>query len=164
MPDGKIASARSELTELGVSVPGDGAPDEAIVLDTLAGVSYVYDESNQSIELELPNSARLAARLDAAGAGEFTRAESGNGVVMNYTAYASAAYNIPDSRAAADGGSLSLDARAFSKFGVLRQTGILGTTTFSDFTALRLDTTWSYSDQGSLRSYHLGDIVSGGLA
>ena len=39
--------------------------------------------------------------------------------------------------------ALSLDARAFSSFGTLRQTGILGTTTFSDFTALRLDTTLS---------------------
>ncbi|MBC8036396.1 MAG: fimbrial biogenesis outer membrane usher protein, partial [Rhizobiales bacterium] len=163
MPDGKIASPRSELVELGVAVPGDGAPDEMIVLDTLAGVSYVYDESGQSIELELPNSSRLARDLDGGAGGEVVNAESGTGVVLNYTAYASAGYDIPDVRAASDGGSLSLDARAFSRFGTLRQTGIIGTTTFSDFTALRLDTTWTYSDQNSMRSYHLGDIVSGGL-
>jgi len=162
LPDGKVASPRSELTELGVVVPGEGADDELIVLDTLSGVSYVYDESNQSIELELPNSARLARDLDG-GNGEFLPAESGNGVVLNYTAYAAGGYDIPDSRALTDGGSLSLDGRAFSKFGTLRQTGILGTTTFSDFTALRLDTTWSYSDQKAMRSYHLGDIISGGL-
>ena len=39
MPDGKIASPRSELVELGVAVPGSGAPEEIIVLDTLPGVS-----------------------------------------------------------------------------------------------------------------------------
>ncbi len=162
LPDGKIASPRSELTELGVAVPGEGAADELIVLDTLTGVSYVYDESSQTIELDLPDSARLARDLDGER-GEFIAAQGGTGVVLNYTAYASAGYDIPDSRTATDGGSLSLDARAFSQFGTLRQTGILGTTTFSDFTALRLDTTWSYSDQQSMRSYHLGDVVSGGL-
>ncbi len=163
LADGKIASPRSELAELGVAVPGEGAPEELIVLDTLPGVSYVYDESSQSIELELPNSSRLARDLDGGSGGEFLKAESGNGVVLNYTAYASAGYDIPQRLAAADGGSLSLDARAFSNYGTIRQTGILGTTTFSDFTALRLDTTWSYSDQETMRSYHLGDIVSGGL-
>jgi len=162
MSDGKIASARSELTELGVAAPGEGTADELIVLDTVAGLSYVYDESGQSIELELPNSSRLVKDLDGAG-GEFLTAESGTGAVLNYTAYASAGYDIPYARAASDGGSLSLDARAFSRYGTLRQTGILGTTTFSDFTALRLDTTWAYSDQNSMRSYRLGDIVSGGL-
>jgi len=162
LPDGKIASPRSELIELGVAVPGEGAADELIVLDTLSGVSYVYDESSQSIELELPNAARLARDLDGGG-GEFIAAQSGTGLVLNYAAYAAAGYDIPDSRAVSDGGSLSLDARAFSKFGTVRQTGILGTTTFSDFTALRLDTTWAYSDQNSMRSYRLGDIVSGGL-
>jgi outer membrane usher protein len=164
MPDGKIASPRSELTELGVAVPGDGAPEELIVLDTLTSLSYVYDESAQSIELELPNAARLAKNLDATGGQEFTKAESGSGLVLNYTGYASADYNLPDARAAVDGASLSLDARAFSKFGTLRQTAILGTTTFSDFTALRLDSTWSFSDQQSMRTYRIGDIVSGGLS
>ena len=166
MPDGKIGSPRSELAELGVAVPGTGAPEEVIVLDSLPGVSYVYDEAGQSIEIELPNATRLARTLDASRGGttEITKAESSNGLVINYTAFASADYKIPDSRAAADGGSLSLDARAFSKFGTLRQTAILGTTTFSDFTALRLDTNWTYSDPDSMRTYRLGDIVSGGLS
>ncbi len=163
-PDGKMASPRSELAELGIAVPGEGPPEELIVLDTLAGVTYVYDETNQAIELQLPNSSRVAKSIGASGEGELLEATSGNGLVLNYLAYASANYELPDSQAAVDGGSLSLDARAFSNFGTLRQTGILGTTTFSDLTALRLDTTWSYSDQASMRSYRLGDIVSGGLS
>ncbi len=163
MPDGKIGSPRSELTELGVAVPGEGAPEDIIVLDALPGVSYVYDDSAQSIELELPGGARLAKNLDVSGGEEFFAADSGNGLVLNYTGYASADYDLSTAVASVDGASLSLDARAFSKFGTLRQTGILGTTTFSDFTALRLDTVWSFSSQQSMRTYRLGDIVSGGL-
>lgn len=164
MPDGRIASARAELGELGVAVPGTGAPDEVIVLDSLPGLSYVYDDTNQSIALELPDSARLAKSLVAGdGKTDFAEAQSSTGLVLNYTGYAAANYDLPETLASFDGASLSLDARAFSKFGTLRQTGILGSTTFSEFTALRLDTMWSYADQRRAQTYRLGDIVSGGL-
>ena len=163
MPDGRLASPRSELGELGIAVPGGGPPEELIVLDRLSGLSYVYDESSQSIDLELPDAARLAKNLNAMPDRDAIEAKSGTGLVVNYTGYAAASYDMPDSLAAVDGASLSLDARAFSKFGTLQQTGIVGTTTFSDFTALRLDTTLSYSDQERLRTYRLGDVISGGL-
>src|SRR5262249_1695164 len=156
MPDGRIASTRAELMEIGVAVPGDGAPDEVIKLDSLPGLSYVFDDSAQSIEIELPDAARVPKEGGpGAKAQELKKAESGNGLVVNYTAFASGEYDMPASVSAVDGGSLTLDARAFSKFGTLRQTGIIGTTTFSDFTALRLDTTWQFSDQQSARSYRL---------
>ena len=164
MPDGKLASTRSELTELGVAVPGDGAPDEIILLDALPGVSYVYDDSMQSVELELPSTTRLARRLQAGGEGEFIEAQSGTGLVVNYTGYGAANYDIPNGIETFNGASLTLDARGFSKLGTIRQTGIIGTTTFSDFTVLRLDTTLSHSDQNSMLSYRLGDIISGGLS
>ncbi len=163
-PDGRIASTRSELTELGVAVPGDGAPEEVIGLDALPGVSYVYDDATQSIELELPSTMRLARKLEAGGEREFIAAQSGTGLVVNYTGYGAANYDIPNGIDSFDGASLSIDARGFSKLGTIRQTGIIGTTTFSEFTALRLDTTLSHSDQESMLSYRLGDIISGGLS
>jgi outer membrane usher protein len=163
LPEGKMASARSELTELGVVVPGEGAPDELIPLDKISGLTYVYDESSQSIDISLPNEERVARNLKVNLNDELPPAQTGTGLVLNYTAYAAADYNVAEYKAAINGANLSLDARAFSKFGTLRQTGILGTTTFADFTALRLDSTWSYSDQAKLRTYRLGDIISGGL-
>lgn len=163
MPDGRLASTRSELTELGVAVPGEGPPDEVIVLDSLPGVSYVYDESSQAIELELPDAARLARDLTPSDGPELLEAQSGTGLVLNYTAFAAADYDIPATQGGINGGSLNLDARGFSRYGTLRQTGIVGTTTFADMTAVRLDTVWSYSDQSAMRTYRLGDVVSGGL-
>ena len=164
MPDGKIAATRAELVELGVAVPGDGVPEEIVVLDSLPDVSYVYDDAMQSIELELPNDLRLAKKLEAAGEDEFIAAQSSTGLVVNYTGYGAANYDLPSGLETFNGASLSLDARAFSNYGSIRQTGIIGTTTFSEFTALRLDTTWQYSDQASMLSYRLGDIISGGLS
>ena len=163
LPDGKIASTRSELGELGVAVPGEGAPDEQVALDSIAGISYVYDEASQTIELEVPNESRVAKDIDGDGPVEMLDASSSTGVVLNYSAYAAGSYNIDDALLGVNGGSLTLDARAFSDFGVLQQTGILGTTTFAEMTALRLITVWSYSDQKRMLTYRLGDIVSGGL-
>ncbi len=162
-PDGKIASTRAELTEIGVAVPGEGPPGDVIVLDAIAGISYVYDDSAQTIELELPDAARLPKSLSMAGERQFVEAQSGTGLVLNYTAFGESSYDFDNSESAIDGASVTLDARGYSRFGALRQTGILGTTTFSDLTAVRLDTVWSYSDQRKIRTYRLGDIVSGGL-
>ena len=163
MPDGHIASSRSELLELGVAVPGDGAPGELINLESIKGLSYVFDDSAQTIELELPDAQRLAKDLSATAKTDFPEAQSDTGLVLNYSAFASANYKIAEAISDLDGASLNLDARAFSSYGALQQTGIVGTTTFSDMTAVRLDSVWSYADQDKLRSYRLGDIVSGSL-
>ena len=163
LADGKIASPRSELAELGIAAPGEGPDDELITLSAIPGLSYVYDDLNQAIELEVPNTSRIAKSLDSGNQGELIESSSGNGFAVNYSAYAAASYNIEDALAGLNGGSLSLDGRAFSNFGVVQQTGIIGTTTFSDMTALRLDTSWSYPDEQRMMTYRLGDIVSGGL-
>ncbi len=163
LADGKLASPRSELAELGIAAPGEGADDELITLATIPGLSYVYDDLNQTVELEVANTSRIAKTVDTGRQGEAVAASSGNGLAVNYSAYAAASYNIEDALAGLNGGSLSLDARAFSNFGVIQQTGIVGTTTFADMTALRLDTSWSYPDEKRLLTYGLGDIVSGGL-
>lgn len=163
LADGKLASARAELAELGIAAPGEGPDDEPIALATVPGLSYVYDDLNQAIELKVPNTSRIAKTVDSGDRGELVESSSGNGLALNYSAYAAASYNIEDALAGLNGGSLSLDARAFSDFGVVQQTGIIGTTTFSDMTALRLDTSWNYSDEKRILTYRLGDIVSGGL-
>ncbi len=163
LPDGRIGSPRSELREIGVAVP-DGNPEDIIPLDSIAGLSYVYDEENQVIDLEISEAVRRPKELDAAQLKGDLEPTASYGMVLNYTAFGAASYNIEEDLAAINGGSLNLDARAFSPFGTLRQTGIVGTTTFSDFDALRLDTSWTYSDEKRALTAQLGDIVSGGLS
>ena len=163
LPDGAIASPRSELTELGINVPGEGPPDEIIPLQSIPSLTYSYDEEAQAIDLEVANMSRLAKRVEVGRRREYVEAGSDVGLVLNYTAFAGANYSFLASEEDFNGANLSLDARAFSSLGTLRQTGILGTTTFDDMTAVRLDTTWAYSFQEKMLTARLGDIISGGL-
>ena len=74
----------------------------------------------------------------------------------NNTTQPSTTYGIT-SDSKFSGASASLEARAFTPYGVLTQTGILGTTTTRDMTALRLETTFSYSNPDSLVTYRAGE-------
>ena len=52
----------------------------------------------------------------------------------------------------------------FGPVGVLNQSGIVGTTTFSDASALRLESDYTYSDPDHALTYRAGDTIAGGLA
>jgi outer membrane usher protein len=165
LADGSIAAHRSELVEAGVKVPGPGQPDELIVLNELLGDRFKYDEPTQSIAFDLDNNQRIARTFDAMGSG--TRSlpvSTAWGSVLNYTLFASETSGLAAGRATFSGASASLDARAFSPYGTLSQTGILGTTTTRDMTMLRLETAFSYSHPESLITYRVGDSISGALA
>jgi outer membrane usher protein FimD/PapC len=85
-PDGELASPRSELEELGVNPPGDGAPEDLVMLKDVAGLSYVYDESSQSIDFELPDSSRIAKSINGGKGDLLEPTPTGNGLVLNYDA------------------------------------------------------------------------------
>jgi outer membrane usher protein len=165
LPDGRIAAHRSELTEAGVKVPGSGAPDELIVLNELLGDRYKYDEPSQSIAFDLDNNQRVARAFDAMANGAPPPPVSAAwGSVLNYTLFGSGTTGLDSPRTTFSGASASFDARAFSPYGTLSQTGILGTTTTRDMTTLRLETSFSYSHPESLVTYRVGDAISGALA
>src|SRR5258707_15873894 len=65
LPNGNIASRRSELIEAGVKVPGSGQPEDVIVLDELLGDKFKYDEPSQSISFDLTDNQRVARTFDA---------------------------------------------------------------------------------------------------
>lgn len=163
LPDGQMASQRSELEELGINVPGEGPPEEVINLNTIPGLSYAFDDSSQSIDLQLPNSSRIARKISS-GKGDLPKlSPTGTGLVVNYNASMAAGYDIPKSSAAFDGASLTIDARAFSRFGTLRQSAITTSREFSNAEVIRLDTAFSYSDQNRILQYNVGDVISGNL-
>jgi outer membrane usher protein len=163
LPDGRIVARRSELAELGIKPPGEGKPDDEVPLETFAGDKFKYDETTQSIAFNLSDNERIARAFDALGnPAPRPPVQSSWGSVLNYTLFGSE--TTGESRSLTfNGGSATLDGRIFSPYGTLSQTGILGTTTTRDLTALRLDTTYAYSDPESLITYRGGDAISGGL-
>ena len=64
------------------------------------------------------------------------------------------------------GASATLDARLFSPYGIVSQTGILASNTGDGVISqrLRLDSTWTYKDPERILTYRAGDTISGGLA
>ena len=165
LADRRIAATRGELTELGIAVPGAGAADEIVAVDDLKGVRYRYDEPAQKIFFQLGDEARVRRTYDARAATESVGAPRSDwGAVMNYALFGSSMKALDHTGFVFSGANASLDSRIFGPYGTFSQTGIVGTTLFKAADALRLDSTWTYSDIETMTSYRAGDTISGGLA
>ena len=162
---GRIAASRAELEEIGLNPQVSASAQDTIVLDELAGLSYRYEEASQQLYIAAPDRLRATKRLDASGAPKDQIAlRTDYGAVLNYTLYSAGAAQWEPRSFAFNGSSATLDARAFTPFGTLTQTGILRSAFNNRFDALRLDTTFSYSDRETLTTYRVGDVINGGLA
>ncbi|MEA2991608.1 MAG: outer rane usher protein [Alphaproteobacteria bacterium] len=165
LADRRIAARRTELTEMGIKAPGSGSGDDLIVLDDMTDVEYRYDEPTQAIFFKLGDDRRVAKTFDARGSSEeIAASRTDYGGVLNYALFGSSTKSVGASAFTFSGANASLDGRIFGPSGTLSQSAIIGATTTRNFDALRLDTTWSYSDPKSLLTYRAGDIISGGLA
>ena len=164
-PDGRMASQRRELKEIGIAAPGTGLDDDLIALESIPDLVYRYDETRQTINLVAPLSLRSTHDYDGQGPTvDGLPVKSATGAVLNYNLYTSALRSTRLPGISYQGASASLDARFFSPWGTLSQSGILGSTTSAKVTELRLETAFAYSDPDSLRVYKAGDTISSGLA
>jgi outer membrane usher protein len=164
LADGSLAARRSELIEAGVKIPGSGQPDDLVVLSELLGEKFKYDEPAQSISFDLTDNQRVARTFDAMASAAQIPVTTDWGSVLNYTLFGSETSGLNPRQATFSGASASLDARVFTPYGALTQTGIVGTTTTRDMTMLRLETSFAYSHPDTLVSYRAGDSLSGALA
>ena len=159
--DGALFATRGELTELGVRVP-NAAPattDGLVALSDLPGVTVRLDQATQAINLTAGDDRLLPTliRGGAAGAGQI---ESGTGLTLNYdiTGTSTGGQNV---------GSGLFDMRGFSPWGVMSSGALvyLGANQggSGSYAAIRLDSTYVYSDPDTMRRYRLGDVITGGL-
>ena len=161
----KIAARRAELEEIGLQPRGNASPDDMLVLDEMTGLSYRYDETRQQIFITAVDELRAAKVITGSAAPkDAIPLRTDYGGVLNYTLYSAGSGQWSPRSLAFNGSSATLDARLFSPFGTLSQTGILRSSFDSRFAALRLDTTFAYSDRDTLTSYRAGDAITGGLA
>jgi len=168
-PGERLAITVSELRELRLAPERMPTNPEGLVdLDRCPGLSYRYDQVTQIVRIEASNQARLPYVIDTSVHPEVAplEAETAPGVVLNYTLFGASnvdprnfylAYQKQANLSAA------FEARAFNQYGVFLQSGILTTGSGATSEAIRLDSTWSYSDQSSLIAYRAGDVISGGL-
>jgi outer membrane usher protein len=164
LSDGRIAAQPNELVEIGLKVQRLSGAEALIAIDELPGVVYRYDEPTQKIYLTCDDDQRITKSYDARGAVDRPlSAQSDYGAALNYTLFGATTKQLGKSQFTFSGANASLDARLFSPFGTLTQTAIMGTTTAREIDTLRLETTFTYSDQETMRTYRGGDMISGGL-
>jgi outer membrane usher protein len=159
LPDGRISAKRSDLTNLGVDLPDEGAPQDDIVLSNIPRLKYRYDDQQQTIELRIIRDASNPNSFDLRGQGEVLKPESGTGMFVNYSLYGSANGRFEDARFT--GASALLDAHGFTPYGSLKQSQVLGTTPESEQSYKRLDTSYSFSSVDHMASFNAGDLTSG---
>lgn len=164
--DGRISASRGELRQIGIGT-GDGDDKQIIQLDQIGGLGFRYDEADQKLHLTIPADIRLAREYNAeppTGAIPQRRVEVSDefGLVLNYNAYAASGRGYNANGARYSTGSLTLDSRLFSPYGVLQNTAIAGTT-LSKRGVLRLDSSFVFAHQDTMTIGTLGDAVSGSL-
>jgi outer membrane usher protein len=165
LDDKRIASRQHELQDLGLNPKGHAEPDKLVILDDLAGVSYRYQESSQRIYITAPDDMRVTKKYDLSNRTKTDLPiQSGYGAVLNYDLFSSATSGQQKQLLAFSGASGTFDARFFSPYGTLSQSALLQSSLNDRFEALRLNTTYTYSDYESMRTYRAGDTINGGLA
>lgn len=163
--EGHFASPASELRQLGFSIAETTPDDELVALDGLPGLAYIYDEANQSISLIAADDLRVRKTYDARGEAPQSKVTpAGYGAVLNYDIFAAAGGDNSFSGYSSQdftGVNATLDARAITPQGILSQTAILGTTLADETNALRLETTYTFSNEDNLTTWRAGDFISG---
>ncbi len=161
--EGHLLARPSDLEDIGIKVPGFPDPLLPIDLASLVGVTYRFEAAAQRIDFQLSDAQRLAHVYDAHPAAlRAPPPQSDWGAVTNYSIFGTTTNQL-GSFPRFSGANATLDTRGFSPYGEISQTGILGDTVFSQASALRLDSTYSYSDPDRMLTGRVGDTISGGL-
>ncbi len=161
---GMSVSAK-ELVGLGLKPPQGRTGDDVVMLSEIPGLRYRYDEETQVLYVKVDDRQRITKRHDARASDRAAVGKADPGLVFNYGLFASASEDPEENNNALDfdGASLTYDARAFNHIGTLSSSGIFSSDDKWDAEFLRLETSLTRSDTEAVRTYTIGDSISGGL-
>ena len=161
--DSELLASPAELRDLGIRVP-DRVPSnqgDLVPLSTIEGLSVRLDMATQTLYVTAAPERLLPELLLAPGvSGANVRVESGIGATLDYDV-------VGTSVGGQNLGSGLFDLRAFSPWGVV-SSGLLGyaganSGNTGPYSAIRLDSVYTYADVDNLRWYRAGDFINGGL-
>lgn len=164
-PDGSLHATRKEMIALGLRPPGKGADEDMVGFNDLPGLSLRYAEDKQELHLSAPDTLRMPREYDLSSSVKNGKVEQSRdfGAVINYNAYGTAARGYSKGARTYTTGTLSLDSRIFSPYGILQNNAVMGTS-LTRQGILRLDSAYVFSDRDTATTTTIGDAVSGGLA
>lgn len=161
--DGVVLARPAELDALGFRTPqAPTTPDGLLPLSAIAGVQYRIDRAAQTLIVTAPDAALTPALLGSGAAAQIIPVQSSIGATLNY--------DLVGTRVGAENTVAGqFDLRGFSSWGVA-STGLLVSPRATDensansgYQAVRLDSTWTFSDPDRLTRYRIGDFINGGL-
>ena len=155
----------ADLRQAGLLIPGSG-DDEWVRLDAVAGLNCRYVEAEQALDCNAPDWLLAPKIYNVASVDPpLLKASSDYGAAVNYDLYTGAANWSAGSspRYSLSTAALTLDARVFSPYATMRQTGMIGEGLPTGGSSLRYDTTLEFVDDDRLLAARAGDVVSGGL-
>ncbi len=161
-----LVTTRSELAELFIRAPGDGAPGDSVRLTSIPGLTYELDEAAQRVNLIAGDAIRMRRTYDAASRDVApTAGKADYGLVANYNVFSAASQKFKSTYAPEfTGTNVLLDSRFITPYGVLNHSTVLGSNVTAQTDTLRLDTYAMRVDPESLKTYRAGDVITGGLA
>lgn len=164
--DGSLSIDPVQLRNVGILPVASQRPDGRVELASLHAVAFEFDELLQTLSFTA-NDAERAPLVVAANGKAAKRAaaleppQADLGALLNYSLYSGATYNSADADVTLSALSGAFEARIFGPFGLVGQTFSASSQSNN---VRRLDSTWSYSDPESMRTFRAGDVVTGGLS
>ena len=161
--DSELLARPGELRDLGIRVPNRVPSNQAdlVPLSAIEGLAARLDMATQTLYVTAAPERLLPELLLAAGvSGANVPVESGIGETLDYDV-------VGTSVSGQNLGSGLFDLRAFSPWGVV-SSGFLGYAGTNPngplpYSAIRLDSVYTYADFDNLRWYRAGDFINGGL-
>lgn len=151
-------SPTSELVEVGLKPKSRGS--KMVALRSISGLSFVYHEEQQSIDITAPLTALRTDVISAVQEQEVLDPDRSFGAVLNYNL--DAIYQKQSDDATSHSFSSLLDARVFAPFGTLRSSGVLR---FADENNgnpeyIRLESKFQFSSVKKRLTFIAGDLQS----
>jgi outer membrane usher protein len=162
LPEGGLSASAADLRSVGIKPPGPLGADAPVRLGDLPGLIYLYDVPGQRVVLDAPFDLLMPFTGAAEAPQTLLPARSDWGAALDYSAYGYADATRLTLRPGSAEASLALDARAFSPWGVLRQTGFATRALDAPARAVRLDSTYAWQDPSIPFSAMAGDVVTPG--
>ena len=162
-PNGTMRASAADLADLRIPAPRSDSTGD-VSLNEISGLTYRYDERDQSLYLTIKPGGLTAQTMTAAGnerdAQGITLAP-GVGGFVNYSVFASVAR--AERHTAFAGASIALDGGIYSPFGEIRQSGLVEHDGRRAH-AVRLDTSLIHVMPERNLTLTIGDAIAGGLA